>query len=117
MSTREIIEAYFAALGAGSAWQDFFAEAMTFTTHGVPARQVSGRDAFLASTRGFYGMIDGVELRDLLVDGNAACALTRYALRPPDGEPFASDVAEVFSVAGDRIHSLAIYFDSAPYPA
>jgi hypothetical protein len=62
-------------------------------------------------------MIDGVELIALLVDGRAACALTRYRLRPPVGHPFTSEIAEVLTVSGGGIDSLAIYVDSAPYPS
>jgi ketosteroid isomerase-like protein len=61
-------------------------------------------------------MIVEVEVRDLFVEDDKACALTRYRLRPPSGAEFQSDVAEVFTVTDGRIASLAIYFDSAPYP-
>jgi hypothetical protein len=74
---------------------------------------VDGR--VVASTKGFYGMIQSVEVRDLLVDGRRACARTRYRLLPPSDDAFDSEVAEVFEVAGDRIVVLSIYFDSAPY--
>ena len=116
-SVRQTIEAYFAALRAGAGWEDRFADDVVFTSHGTPAKRVSGRAAFLESTRGFYGMIEDVEVVALLVDRDAACARARYRLRPPGHEAFTSDVAEFFSVRGGRIVSLAIYFDSAPYPA
>jgi ketosteroid isomerase-like protein len=62
-------------------------------------------------------MIAGVELRSLIVEGEKACALTRYRLSPPKDAPaFTSDVAEVFSVRDDKIASFDIYFDSAPFP-
>ena len=58
-----------------------------------------------------------MQLRDLLVDGERACALTRYMVRPPNGAPeFPSDVAELFTVRNGKIASLGIYFDTAPYP-
>lgn len=117
MNPRQTVEAYFEALEDQSSWPDHFTEDMTFTSHGTPAKEVQGQDAFVASTRGFYGMIRGLEVRALLVDGRRACALTRYRLQPPTGAPFDSEVAEVFTVADGRIDSLAIYFDSAPYPA
>ena len=115
-STRATIEAYFAALQAGASWQDHFDDDVVFTSHGTPAKRVAGLGAVVASTRGFYGMIEGVEVHAVLVDGVRACALTRYALRPPVGDPFESEVAEVFDVADGRIVALTIYFDSAPYP-
>jgi ketosteroid isomerase-like protein len=61
-------------------------------------------------------MITALEVRDLLVDGHKACALTRYELQPPAGPAFASDVAEVFEVRDDKISSFDIYFDSSPFP-
>ena len=115
-STRGTIEAYFAALRAGAAWQERLADDVVFTSHGTPAKRVVGRGAVVASTKGFYGMIESVEVRAVLIDGRRACALTRYRLRPPSGDPFESEVAEVFEVANGRIVALSIYFDSAPYP-
>ena len=48
-------------------------------------------------------MITGVEVRDLIVDGDQACALTRYELQPPGRSAFGSDVAEVFGVRDGKI--------------
>jgi ketosteroid isomerase-like protein len=61
-------------------------------------------------------MIRSVEVREILVDGERACALTRYQLQPPGGAPFEGDVAEIFTVQDGRIGTFDIYFDSAPYP-
>jgi ketosteroid isomerase-like protein len=69
------------------------------------------------ATKGFYSMIRRFEVRQLIVDGDAACALTRYDLQPPSGGAvFQSDVAEIFSVSNGKIDSFGIYFDSAPFP-
>lgn len=61
-------------------------------------------------------MIAGLTVRDLLVDGERACALTRYQLQPPGRPGFKSDVAEVFVVRNGRIVAFDIYFDSAAFP-
>jgi hypothetical protein len=90
---------------------------MAFTSHTSPKKQVTGRGAYVESTKGFYSMIEGVELRRLIIDGNRACALTRYQLQPPGGEPFSCDVAELFTVKDHVIDSFEIYFDSAPFSA
>jgi ketosteroid isomerase-like protein len=116
MSTRETIERYLTALQAKDGWEKHLANDMVFTNHATPVKQVTGRDAFLEATRGFYGIIDTVQVHDLLVDGNRACALTHYRLKPPSGDAFTSDVAEVFTVDNDRIDSFSIYFDTAPFP-
>lgn len=117
MSTKQTIESYFAALQAEDEWKHHLAEEVEFTNHAAPVRSVAGREAVVDSTSGFYGMIKTVEVRNLIVDGNKACALTQYELRPPVGDPFTSDVAEVFTVENGKISTFSIFFDSAPFPS
>ena len=116
MTTTDTIEGYFRSLERKDGWESFFADDLAFTSYVAPTKQVSGRAAFLESTRGFYGMIASLELRHMLVDGERACVTTRYRLQPPAGAPFTSDVAELFEVRDGRISSLEIYFDPAPLP-
>ncbi len=115
MNTRETIENYFAALQSQGGWDSYLADDLAFALHSTPVKRITGCDAYLESTKGFYGMITSVQVRDLLVDGNKACALTQYQLQSPSAQPFTSDVAEVFNVKDGQIDSLSLYFDSAPY--
>lgn len=116
MTTRQAVETYFDRLANRDGWESMLAVDMVFSSFTSPVKQVAGRDAFLRATQRFYSMIVGVEVRDLMVDGERACALTRYELHPGSGPRFSSDVAEVFSVKDDRIQSFGIYFDTSPYP-
>lgn len=117
MNTRETIELYFDRLKQKSKWEELLADDMTFTSFTSPNKRADGKLAYLQATKRFYSTIAGVDVRDLLVDGDRACALTRYDVQPPNGgPPFQSDVAEVFSVKSGKIASLGIYFDSAPFP-
>jgi len=116
MTTRETVEDYLSSLQRKDGWEDYFADDVVFTSFVSPIKRVSGRTAFLEATRGFYGMIKSLEVQNLLVDGDRACATTRYQLQPPAGASFTSDVAEMFSVRDGQIRSFEIYFDSAPYP-
>jgi ketosteroid isomerase-like protein len=116
MTTRGTIEGYFSNLKRKTGWESFFADDMTFTSFTNPIRRVSRGVAFLESTKRFYSMIKAVEVRDLIVDGDKAVALTHYDLQPPQGTAFVSDVAEVFGVRDGKIISFDIYFDSAPFP-
>src|SRR5439155_25242837 len=88
--------------------ETFLSDDLTFTSYTSPIKRVSGRAAYLDATKRFYSMIGSMEVRDLLVDGVKACALTRYELRPPAGPPFSSDVAEVFEVRDGKIVSFDI---------
>ena len=116
MTTGDTILGYFNALKKKQGWETFLSDDLVFTSYTSPIKRVSGRAAYLDSTKRFYSMIASMEVRDLLVDGDRACALTRYELRPPAGPPFHSDVAEVFGVREGRIVSFDIYFDSSPFP-
>jgi uncharacterized protein YndB with AHSA1/START domain/ketosteroid isomerase-like protein len=115
-ATGQVVRAYFDALARKAGWESFLGEQMAFTIFTNPVKRLSGKAAYLESTRGFFSMVRAVELRELIVDGASACALTRYELQPPRGAAFHSDVAEIFHVSGGRIDSFAIYFDSAPFP-
>lgn len=116
MTTRQTIERYYEALLSKGEWDALFADDATFTSYASPTRQISGRSAFVEGTKRFYGMIISFELRELIVDGDKACGLTRYLLQPQNGPRFSSDVAEIFEVKAGKIAGLAIYFDTAPYP-
>ncbi|HEV8497508.1 MAG TPA: nuclear transport factor 2 family protein [Gemmatimonadaceae bacterium] len=115
MTTRETIERYFDKLAAKGAWQDSFADDVVFTSHTSPTKEVKGKHAYLEATKRFYSTIQSVELRQLLVDGSRAVAVSRYEILQPGKSAFMSDVAEVFSVKAEKIDSLGIYFDTAPY--
>jgi len=115
MSTREIVQRYFEELARKGDWRSFLAEDLEFTSFTSPVKHVTGKAAYLETTRRFFSMIESLEVRDLIIEGTKACALTRYQLRSPAGS-FHSDVAELFTVADDEIRSLAIYFDTAPFP-
>lgn len=116
MTTKDTVEDYFATLTRKGHWESFLSDEMTFTSFTSPAKHVSGRAAYLESTKRFYSMITSVEVRSLLIDGDSACALTHYRLQPPGGPAFDTDVAEVFGVQDGKIASFEIYFDSAPFP-
>jgi ketosteroid isomerase-like protein len=116
-TTRETVHQYFQRLQEHGDWSSLLANDIAFTSRTNPGRQITGRDAYLHGTGRFYAMIVDAQVRDIIVEGETACALTHYRLRPPNGgAAFESDVAEVFTVRDGAIASLAIYFDTAPYP-
>jgi ketosteroid isomerase-like protein len=117
MTTKEAIQGYFAKLEHKDGWEACLADDVVFTSLTSPVKQLAGKENYLRATQRFYSTIAAVEVRDLLVDGDKACALTRYRIHPPNGgAAFQSDVAEVFTVKNDRIAALSIYFDTSPYP-
>ena len=117
MTTRATIDGYFGRLRERNGWDAYLADDIVFTSLTSPTRTVSGKEPFLQATRRFYGSIAHVDVRELLIDGDRACALTHYVIQPANGAPaFESDVAELFTVRDGRIGTFTICFDSAPYP-
>ncbi|MEW5881327.1 MAG: nuclear transport factor 2 family protein [Pseudomonadota bacterium] len=116
MTTRDTIQAYFNSLKQKKDWETFLSDDMIFTSYTSPIKRVTGKAAYLEATKRFYSMITALKVKDLVVDANKACALTRYELQPPRGSAFESHVAEVFEVREGKIVSFDIYFDSAPFP-
>jgi len=116
MSTKATIEGYFIDLEKKHDWTSYLSDGMVFTSYTSPIRRLSGKEEFLESTKPFYTMIAAMEVRLLIVEGERACALTRYDLQPPGRPAFQSDVAEVFGVRDGLIVSFDIYFDSARFP-
>ncbi len=116
MTTKDTMEGYFQNLKQKKGWESFLSDDMSFTSFTAPVKRISGRAAYLEATKRFYSMITELEVKELIVDGERACALTRYQLQPPGGPAFGSDVAEVFGVTDGKISSFDIYFDSAPFP-
>ncbi len=116
MTTKDTIQGYFRSLAQKEGWGSFLANDMVFTSFTSPVKQVKGKDQYLEATKRFYGSIISVEIKDLLIDGEKACALTHYQLRSPKADTFTSDVAEIFMVKDGKIVSFDIYFDTSPFP-
>lgn len=116
MTTRETIQGYFDRLKQKSDWEAFLSDEMQFTIFTSPIERVTDRGAYLERLKRFYSMSKTVEIKDIIVDGDKACVLTRYELQPPGGPVFDSHIAEVFDVRDGKITSFDIYFDSAPFP-
>jgi len=116
MSTKEIVRHYFEELTRKGNWESFLSDDLKFTSFTSPVKEVTGKAAYLESTRRFFSMIKSLVVRDLIVEGAKACALTRYQLQAPAGNSFQSDVAEFVTVTDGKISAFAIYFDTAPFP-
>jgi ketosteroid isomerase-like protein len=116
MTTKETVEQYFDRLKRKDGWQASLSDDLVFDSYTSPIKHVTGKQAYLQTTNGFYSSIRQMEVRDLITEGDKAVALTHYDLAPAPGKEIATDVAEVFRVRNGQIDSLAIYFDTAPFP-
>jgi len=84
-----------------------------FLLTGAVAKETRGREAYV--NLGFWKLVKGLRVKDMIVEGESAFALVGYDLVSPKGSPFSSDVAEFWRVKNGRLDSIAIYFDTAAF--
>jgi ketosteroid isomerase-like protein len=116
VTTKDVVLEFLERVKAKKGWEDLLSDDLKFTNFAHPVRRTTGKQASLEGIRRFYAMASALEIGSIIVEGQQACALTRYDLRPPMGPSFESHIAEVFRVENGKIVSLGIYFDSVPYP-
>ncbi len=114
---RDIVEKYFAAINKGG-WESYIADDICFTVYvlGAP-RQVSGKEAYVGATKRFLQIAKSVELKQLIVEGTNASAISSYKLHSPSGNTSTCDVAEHLTVNDGKLKSNTIFFDSAGFNA
>ncbi len=113
-STREIVLKYFDAVGKKGDWQSLISDEMEFK---MPAQTTRGKAAYVEITGRFLRAATGVNVREIIVEGNKACVVAAYDLRSPKGNTSTKEVVEILSVDGDRIASSSIYFDTEDFKA
>lgn len=113
MSTKEILEKYFAAIHGGG-WESYIADEFTFISSNLD-KVAHGKAAYVEGAGRFFRLTTSVKVKELIVDGNAACALARYHLRSPKGNVGVCDVAEILTVSGGKIDSSKIFFDTKAF--
>jgi len=113
MSTAEIVRSYFDAIHKGG-WESYIANDFTFINSNLD-KGARGKAAYVEGAGRFFRLTTSVEWRQLIVDGNAACALVRYQLRSPKGTPGTCDVAEILTVKDGKIDSSKIFFDTKAF--
>ena len=85
MTTKESIERYFDRLAERNGWEASFADDVVFTSFTSPIKQIKGKP-YLQATQRFYSSIASVQVRELMVSGDRACAFTSTRLRFPSSQ-------------------------------
>jgi ketosteroid isomerase-like protein len=111
MAAPDIIRKFYDSLGHKSdAWQRDLAEDVVFSDASNKLH-AAGREAFIQSFTSFLRAVERVQLRQLIVDGDDACAVVSYDYISPAGGRLQQDDAEVWKIVDGKIAALTIYFD------
>jgi hypothetical protein len=113
MTTKTVIQKYFGAIHH-SHWDLYIADDFAFANSNFD-KVVHGKAAYIEAAGRFFKMTSGVEIKKMIVEGDSACVIARYALQSPTGNTGICDVAEILNVKGERITSSVIFFDTRAF--
>ena len=117
MPTRELVQKYYDSLAhKDDRWQALYADDAEFSdaSRTLDAR---GRAAVIQSFTPFLKGVASVQVKQLIVDGDDACAIVDYTYVNPKTATMQQDVAEVWHVRDGKLARLTIYFDLTAYRA
>jgi ketosteroid isomerase-like protein len=109
--TRDTITTYFERLFGGG-WEALVADDIVFTS---PSAATHGKTAYVDGTNRFKRVARSVHVRQLIVEGDNAVAVTQYELQSPKGNVASCDTVEILSVTDGKISSSRICFDTAAF--
>ncbi|MBI3786843.1 MAG: nuclear transport factor 2 family protein [Ignavibacteriales bacterium] len=115
MTTKELIQTYYERLNQKDAsWQDLWTEDGFFgDASGI--LNARGKEAVVASFTPFLKGVVSVSVKQIIVDGDTACAVAGYVYANQKGETLTQNVAEVWKVSDGKLKKLIIYFDLTAY--
>lgn len=111
MTAKELLKNYYEGLSRKSGWEQLLSENFLFT--GTVAKETRSRDVYV--NNGFFKLVQGLKVKEMVVEGESAIALVNYDLVSPKGKTLSCDVAEFWKVKNGELDSVAIYFDTTAF--
>jgi len=110
-SIKALLTKYYNGVAKGAGWSDLLTDDFLLT--GTVTKESRGRDLYVNNN--FFKMVRGLRVREMIAEGDSGFALVGYDLISPSGEPFSSDVAELWKAKDGKLDSVSIYFDTAAF--
>lgn len=115
MPTKELVQNYYRSLSQkDDHWQHLYSEDAVFSDASL-SLLAKGKAAVIQSFVPFLKSVSSVEVKQLIADGEYACAIVAYVYVNQKGEKLSQDVAEVWRVKNNQLAALTIYFDLMAY--
>jgi ketosteroid isomerase-like protein len=116
MATKELLDAYYNGFARKSGWESAIADDFRYTGGDVNHPEpLIGKEAYINVISRFSRMFTAMRVKEMIIDGNKACVIGNYDFRFPNGKEINADVAELWTVSGDKLQSLTIYFDTLTF--
>lgn len=117
MSEKEIIERFYNDLNKKSdEWQNNIDENVAFSDASGKLN-ANGKNAFVQAFTSFLRAVEKVQLKQLIIAGESACAVVSYDYISPTGNKLHQADAEIWKIENGKIVSLTIYFDITEFRA
>lgn len=116
-TTRELVLCYYDSLAQkNDGWQELYAHDAVFSD-AAHILDAEGKANVIRSFTPFLQTVTNVAVKQLIVEGEVACAIVRYHYHNAKQQTLEQDVAEVWQVADNQLKRLTIYFDLTAYRA
>ncbi len=111
MTVKEVLQSFYDSLAKkNNDWQKDLSENVEFSD-ASKRLHAEGKEAFIQSFNGFLRAVEKVQLKQLIIEGNNACAVVSYDYISPNGNKLHQDDAEVWKITDGKVDTLTIYFD------
>jgi ketosteroid isomerase-like protein len=115
--TQQLLDTYYAGVQRKSGWESTIADDFEFVgannmTHPDPA---VGKAAYGEVMNRFARIYKDMRVKDVVVAGDRAYALTNYDYSLPNGKSASGDVVEVWKVRDGKLAALTIYLDTLAF--
>ncbi len=111
MTVKEVVQSFYESLAKkNNDWQKNLADDVVFSD-ASKRLHAEGKQAFIQSFTGFLRSVEKVQVKQLIIEENNACAVVGYDYISPGGNRMHQDDAEVWRVVDGKIVALTIYFD------
>jgi ketosteroid isomerase-like protein len=114
---KHLLDTYYAGLKQKSGWQDSIADDFHFIggNNMTKAEPMVGKAAYQGVIQRFSRVFTAMRVKDLVVAGDRAFALTNYDYSLPNGKTASGDVVEVWKGKDGKLTALTIYFDTLSF--
>ncbi len=115
MSTKDIVQRYYKSLEEKSdEWKNLYSDDAVFSD-ASQSLVAKGKEEIVKSYVSFLNGIVGAKIKELIIEGNMACAIISYDYINSKKERMNQDVAEILEVKNNKLTKQTIYFDLTAY--
>jgi ketosteroid isomerase-like protein len=115
-SIKQLLEIYYKGLAEKSNWDSVIADDFQFIGGDMTnATPIIGKQAYIQVINRFARRFEAMSVKEMIIEGNKASVIANYDFVFPNGVKINGNVAELWTVKGDKLSSLTIYFDTLTF--